>query len=140
MIGHNKIFICARNTQKAMEGGIELLKKGFAALEKHVRKCKTALEDRLQHKELLEAADDAWLDGPVNMIDNDVDDDADPVIRPTRREALSAAATLQSFVMLGDTYAYKLDALLATFGHQTQLEATNAMSDTTVTDFFTRAM
>jgi hypothetical protein len=72
--------------------------------------------------------------------DDDVDDNADPVIRPTRREALSAAATLQSFVTtLGDTYARQLDALLATFGRQTQLEATNAMLDTTITDFFTRA-
>jgi hypothetical protein len=52
-----------------MEGGIELLKKGFAALEKHVRKRKTALEDRLQREERLDAADNAWLDGPANMID-----------------------------------------------------------------------
>ncbi|KAJ7448840.1 hypothetical protein B0H11DRAFT_2332840 [Mycena galericulata] len=72
--------------------------------------------------------------------DDDVDDDADPATRPTRREALSAAATLQSFITtLGDSYACKLDALLATFGRQTQLKATNAMSDTTITDFFTRA-
>ncbi|KAJ7125464.1 hypothetical protein C8R43DRAFT_1146609 [Mycena crocata] len=71
--------------------------------------------------------------------DDDVDDDAEPTTRPTRREALNAATTLQSFVAtLGDTYARKLDALLGTFGRQTQLDATNAMVDTSITDFFTR--
>ncbi|KAJ7777943.1 hypothetical protein DFH07DRAFT_936550 [Mycena maculata] len=114
-----------------MEGGIALFKKGFAALEKHVRKCRTALEDRLQHDEVLNDAKDAWLD--------EIDDDAEPTTRPTRREALSTAVTLQSFVTtLSDTYTCKLDKLLATFGHQTQLEATNAMSDTSITNFFTR--
>ncbi|KAJ7758506.1 hypothetical protein DFH07DRAFT_958367 [Mycena maculata] len=90
-----------------MEGG---LKKGFATLEKHARKRRTALEDRLQH-EVLNDAEDAWLD--------DIDDDAE---RTT----------------LSDTYACKLEKLLATFGRQTQLEATNAMLDTSITDFFTR--
>jgi hypothetical protein len=71
--------------------------------------------------------------------DDDVDDDADTPIRPTRREALNAAATLQSFVAtLGDKYARDLDALLGTFGRQTQLEATNAMTDSSITDYFTR--
>ncbi|KAJ7757223.1 hypothetical protein DFH07DRAFT_958816 [Mycena maculata] len=114
-----------------MEVGITLLRKGFAALEKHVRKCRTALKDRVQHDEVLNNAEDTWLD--------DVDDDAEPTTRPTRREALSAAATLQSFMTtLGDTYACKLDELLATFGRPMQLEATNAMLDTSITDFFTR--
>ncbi|KAJ7495778.1 hypothetical protein B0H11DRAFT_2227302 [Mycena galericulata] len=111
-----------------MDGSIEFLKKGFVALEKHVSKRKIVVASRSAQS----AADAAGGD-------DDVDDDADPTTRPTRREALSAAATLQSFVTtLGDTYARKLDALLATFGRQTQLEATNAMLDTSITDFFTR--
>jgi hypothetical protein len=46
---------------------------------------------------------------------------------------------LQSFVTtLSHSYARKLDTILATFGCQTQLEATNAISDVSTTDFFTR--
>ncbi|KAF7359013.1 DDE-domain-containing protein [Mycena sanguinolenta] len=76
----------------------------------------------------------------ANGGDNDPDDDTEPVSRPTRREALAAAATVQNFIAaLGDDYARKLDGLLATFGRATQLEATNAMADTSITDFFTRS-
>ncbi|KAJ6456730.1 hypothetical protein C8R45DRAFT_844722 [Mycena sanguinolenta] len=71
--------------------------------------------------------------------DNDPDDDAEPTNRPTRREALAAATTVQNFVAtLNDEYARKLDVLLATFGRATQLEATNALVDTSITDFFAR--
>ena len=71
--------------------------------------------------------------------DNDPDDDAEPTNRPTRREALAAATPVQNFIAtLGDEYARKLDVLLATFGRATQLEATNAMVDTSITDFFAR--
>ncbi|KAJ7934359.1 hypothetical protein B0H13DRAFT_2305777 [Mycena leptocephala] len=101
-----------------MDGSIEFLKKGFAALEKHVSKRKIVVASRSTQSTADAGGDD------------DVGDDADPTTRPTRREALSAAATLQSFVTtLGDTYARKLDALLATFGRQTQLEATNAITN-----------
>lgn len=71
--------------------------------------------------------------------DDDQDDDAELVNRPTRREALHAATTMQSFIStLGDEYARKLDSLLATFGRQTQLEATNAMVESSITDFFAK--
>jgi hypothetical protein len=71
--------------------------------------------------------------------DNDHDDDAEPISRPTRREALNAAATLQSFIAtLGDDYARKLEAVLSNFGRQTQLEATNAMVETSITNFFAK--
>ncbi|KAJ6583521.1 hypothetical protein DFH09DRAFT_1309022 [Mycena vulgaris] len=109
-----------------MEGGIELLKKGFAALEKHVRKRKTALEDRLQREERLDAADNAWLD-------------EQSLVYGGLWMSSKMPPTTSFVTTLGDTYARDLDALLATFGRQTQLDATNAMSDTTITDFFTRA-
>ncbi|KAJ7823940.1 hypothetical protein B0H14DRAFT_3729457 [Mycena olivaceomarginata] len=48
--------------------------------------------------------------------------------RPTRREALSTAQTLRKYTeTLDDGFACKLEQLLASFGHQTQLEETNAL-------------
>ncbi|KAF8194792.1 hypothetical protein K438DRAFT_1761087 [Mycena galopus ATCC 62051] len=73
--------------------------------------------------------------------DDDQDDDAELVNRPTRREALNVAATVQNFIStIGDDYARKLDSLLATFGRQTQLEATNAMVESSITDFFAKRL
>jgi hypothetical protein len=71
--------------------------------------------------------------------DDDKDDNAELTNRPTRREALNAAATVRDFIStLGDEYARKLESLLATFGRQTQLEATNAMVETSIADFFAK--
>jgi hypothetical protein len=52
-----------------MARAIELLKKGFAALEKHVTERKATLEARLKKAERLDDADSSWLDGPANLID-----------------------------------------------------------------------
>ena len=52
-----------------MAGGIELLRKGLTALEKHVAKRKAAIEDRLKKKEHVDDDDTTWLDGPANLID-----------------------------------------------------------------------
>ncbi|KAF7347008.1 DDE-domain-containing protein [Mycena venus] len=69
--------------------------------------------------------------------DDDQDDDADLVVRPSRREALAAVSTLQRFTAtLNDDFSRKLDAVLARFGHQTQLEETNQMKTVPITTFF----
>jgi hypothetical protein len=66
--------------------------------------------------------------------DDDKDDDADIV---TRREALAAASTLQKFTAtVNDDFSRKLDAFLACFGCQTQLEETNQMKSVPITNFF----
>ncbi|KAJ7342913.1 hypothetical protein DFH08DRAFT_962946 [Mycena albidolilacea] len=54
-----------------MEGGSELLKKGFAALQKHVNKRKATLQDRLKKEERINDDDSTWLDGPANLIDEE---------------------------------------------------------------------
>jgi DDE superfamily endonuclease len=72
--------------------------------------------------------------------DNDQDDDADIVARPSRREALAAVSTLQKFTAtLNDDFSRKLDTVLACFGRQTQLEETNQMKTVPITDFFQKA-
>jgi hypothetical protein len=52
-----------------MVGGIELLRTGFAAFEKHVKKRKASIQERLKRKERVDDEDSAWLDGPANLID-----------------------------------------------------------------------
>ncbi|KAJ7937559.1 hypothetical protein B0H13DRAFT_1852529 [Mycena leptocephala] len=49
-----------------MAGGIELLRKGFAALEKHVTKRKAG--DRLKKKQRVDDDDTIWLDGPLEVL------------------------------------------------------------------------
>jgi hypothetical protein len=52
-----------------MAGGLELLKKGFVALEKHVSERKTTIQDQLKKSQHIDDADTAWLDGPANLVD-----------------------------------------------------------------------
>ncbi|KAF7334753.1 DDE-domain-containing protein [Mycena sanguinolenta] len=52
-----------------MAGGLEILKKGYAALEKHVSTRKATLQARLKKEEPIDDEDSAWLDGPANLID-----------------------------------------------------------------------
>ena len=59
-----------------MVGGIEILRKGFTALQKHVNKRKTAIQARLAKKECVDDDDTAWLDGPANLIDEQLALDA----------------------------------------------------------------
>ncbi|KAJ7182095.1 hypothetical protein C8R46DRAFT_1314063 [Mycena filopes] len=73
----------------------------------------------------------------ANGGDDDEDDDADITVRPSRREALAAVATLQNFTAtMNDDFSRKLDAVLARFGRQTQLEETNQKRSVPITDFF----
>ncbi len=57
---------------------------------------------------------------------------------PTRREALTAASTLQKFIMLNDDeFSRRLETLLAGFGRNTRLEETRSLKDTELTHYFT---
>ena len=68
--------------------------------------------------------------------DDDHEDDAEISIRPSRREALAAVSTLQKFTAtLNDDFARKLEIILASFGHQTQLEETTSLKTVPITNF-----
>ncbi|KAJ7215437.1 hypothetical protein GGX14DRAFT_391867 [Mycena pura] len=126
MIGERIFLLRDPKHPLAMAGSLEILQKGLTALQKHVKKRKTAIEARLAKKERVDDDNAAWLD-------------SDPIAIPTRREALHAAATLRNFVAsVGDPYARKLEAILGTFGRQIQLEAMNAAVETSITDYFHR--
>ncbi|KAF8175972.1 hypothetical protein K438DRAFT_1770877 [Mycena galopus ATCC 62051] len=90
-----------------MEGGISLLKK--ASLPSKNMSANTGLRSRTGSSVMTSSTTQmmpGWMVLPIWSTSGD----ADPTTRPTRREALSAAATLQSFVTtLGDEYARKLD-------------------------------
>ena len=52
---------------------------------------------------------------------DDEDNDAEIPPRPSQRAALEAAATLERYVsIINDSYAWKLETLLLSFGHQTR--------------------
>ncbi|KAH0589879.1 hypothetical protein H2248_000070 [Termitomyces sp. 'cryptogamus'] len=72
----------------------------------------------------------------------DVLDDDDEAISekpsPSRREALSAASTLLTYISdVDQPYARKLEGILANFGHQTRLEEFQSLRPTTLAEFFT---
>lgn len=68
---------------------------------------------------------------------DDVDDDAEILPRPSRKEALQAAATLERYIsVLEEPYARKLDNILLSFGRQTRFEESQNMLNTLITDHF----
>ncbi|KAJ6500984.1 hypothetical protein DFH09DRAFT_1336136 [Mycena vulgaris] len=98
-----------------MAGGIELLKVGFAALEKHVTKRKATIRERLKREERVDDADSSWLDGPANWVDErralDLLKNASghsahlAQITPTAAEAQKAKAmfaAMQKHVLIGE--------------------------------------
>lgn len=68
------------------------------------------------------------------------DSDSDAVDqKPTRKEALTAAFALRSYVAdINEPFARKLEGILASFGRQTRLEETQSLEPTHITDYFTR--
>ncbi|KAF9501872.1 hypothetical protein BDN71DRAFT_1438594 [Pleurotus eryngii] len=73
---------------------------------------------------------------------NGGDDGEDGVIeeKPTRKEALTAAATLGKYISdINEPFARKLEAILASFGRQTRLEATCSLEPSFITDYFIRS-
>jgi len=68
----------------------------------------------------------------------DVDDEVVDK-KPTRKEALTAAFTLKSYVAdINEPFARKLEGILASFGRQTRLEEAQSLETTYITDYFTR--
>lgn len=62
-----------------------------------------------------------------------------PKPRPTRKQALDAASVLRDYIQeVNEPFARKLEQVLASFGCQTRLEATQNMMDGCLDNFFTR--
>ncbi|KAL1711672.1 hypothetical protein EV715DRAFT_215052 [Schizophyllum commune] len=77
--------------------------------------------------------------GPANGGDDDMDDDAVVEPLPTRREALTAAATLSRYLTtVGESNARKLDVLFASFTRSVRAEVMRDMRVAKISDFFTR--
>jgi hypothetical protein len=70
-------------------------------------------------------------------------DDVDEVVQVvpplSRREALQAVTTVQRYLeTLGQPFACSLSEHLASFGWHTRLQATLALKDTSITEYFVR--
>ncbi|KAJ6629059.1 hypothetical protein B0H10DRAFT_1939957 [Mycena sp. CBHHK59/15] len=67
--------------------------------------------------------------------DNHEDSSGEP--KPTRKEALRAISTLSRYLAdIDGAFARKLEVGLAAFGCETQLEATQQLASTSITDYF----
>lgn len=65
------------------------------------------------------------------------ENDVEPEILPTRKEALAAVATLSKFISVANTpFARKLEGMIATFGRETRLDMAKSMHDTEITEYF----
>ena len=59
-------------------------------------------------------------------------------VKPTRKEALTAAFTLQKYIAdINELFARKLEGILVNFGHQTRMEGNRMMEASRITDYFT---
>ena len=59
-------------------------------------------------------------------------------VKPTRKEALTAAFTLQKYITdINEPFAHKLEGALASFGYQTRMEGNRMMEAIHITDYFT---
>ena len=68
---------------------------------------------------------------------DDVDDDAQIEVLPTRCEVLKAVSVISNYVnTLNDPFARKLEAVLGSFRHDLHLESSQAMVSTQLTDYF----
>ncbi|OAX34269.1 hypothetical protein K503DRAFT_699038, partial [Rhizopogon vinicolor AM-OR11-026] len=80
----------------------------------------------------------AQEEGPINGGDDDIEDDSLLERCPTHHEVFQAASVINRYVEhLDDPLARKLEATLASFGHQIRLEESRSMSPTRLTDYFT---
>ncbi|KAJ6605486.1 hypothetical protein DFH09DRAFT_897382 [Mycena vulgaris] len=68
--------------------------------------------------------------GEQNRELNGGDDDEEDEPKPTRKEALQAAATLRKFIAdVDEPFARKMEAILSTFGRETRCEEARAVVD-----------
>jgi hypothetical protein len=72
---------------------------------------------------------------------DDVNEDDIPIEpRPTRRDVLKAASTINKYLDdLDNPVARKLEALLGSFNRQLRLEESQSTKETAITDFFQRS-
>ena len=72
----------------------------------------------------------------------DIEVDEMVQVKPTRKEALTAAFTLQTqkyIANINEPFTRKLEGtILTSFGHQTRLESNRMMETTHITDYFTQ--
>jgi hypothetical protein len=67
----------------------------------------------------------------------DDDDEVEP--KPSRKDALQAASTLQRYIAdLDEPFARKLEVVLSSFGRETRREEARMMTDTLITDYLVR--
>jgi len=66
-------------------------------------------------------------------------DNAGDVDKPTWKETLAAISTIQKYVAdINEPFARKLESILIGFGRQTRLDEARSLTDTSITDYFTR--
>ncbi|KAF8230442.1 hypothetical protein L208DRAFT_1281930 [Tricholoma matsutake] len=83
------------------------------------------------------AARDAQEEGPINGGGNNVEDDVPPESCPAYCEVFQAASIINRYVeCVDDLIMHKLEAILASFGHQMWLERSRALATTHITDYF----
>lgn len=90
-------------------------------------------------KEIFESVQDVLAAEQLMEVNggDDVDDEKTRV-KPMRKEALTAAFTLQKYIAdINEPFARKLEDILASFGRQTRLEGVQAMESTYITDYYT---
>ena len=74
----------------------------------------------------------------MEITGGDDNDDEEINVTPSHRDALAASMTLQRYVAdINDSFARKLEAILASFGRQVRLEESRTMRSTQITDCFT---
>ncbi|KAJ7466098.1 hypothetical protein FB451DRAFT_993272, partial [Mycena latifolia] len=91
-------------------------------------------------QEICEAVMEKRADEQLLEIEGGDDHDfANEVPKPSRLQALQAAATLRGYISdRDDDFARQFERILAGFGRQTRLDDMKAMRDTQMTDYFAR--
>ncbi|KAJ7337700.1 hypothetical protein DFH08DRAFT_813021 [Mycena albidolilacea] len=65
------------------------------------------------------------------------DREEDTELKPSRKEALQAAATLGQYIAhLDSPFARRMEVVLSSFGHETRREEAQTMVETNITDYF----
>ncbi|KAJ7892790.1 hypothetical protein B0H14DRAFT_2560045 [Mycena olivaceomarginata] len=99
---------------------LETLRAGLARLKDSVKK---------RHNDLAEASAEEGGD----------DGEEDTELKPSRKEASQAAATLGQYIAdLDGLFTCKMEVVLSFFGRETRREETQTMVETNITDYFER--
>ncbi|KAF8470337.1 hypothetical protein DFH94DRAFT_637831, partial [Russula ochroleuca] len=95
------------------------------------------LVDKVSKEEIFKSVQEMLeAEQMVDVNGGNVDGDAVEV-KPTQKEALTAAFTLQRYIAdINSLFAHKLEGILASFGQQTRLEDVCRMETTHITNYF----